>query len=561
MPKKSASFTIGTYLIERLYDLGVRHIFGVPGDFTLKFCKLLERQNKIRFIGTTREDTAGFAADGYARKRDKGVGVVLVTHGVGALSTVNPIAGAYAESSPVIVISGAPGLSERKNTQLIHHSFGPPGAQLKIFENFTCRAVALDDLPNAARQIDLVVESVWRQKKPGYIELPRDMVDKKIVPYQGADDPFCQFAASDEETLKETIAETAAWLQRAERPAILAGVELHRFGAQEDLLRLLDATRLPVAATIMGKSVISERHPCYVGVYQGAAGSDATRRWIEDADLLLTLGVMFTDVNMGMNTARIDLNRTIRANQGEVAVKHHKFPVVMLKDFLVGLVREVKARGIKPRTPPQIAKNETSAPGKQAKNAKLTMAALIQILNRKITPDMAIVCDTGDCLFASAELNIPEKTAFFASAFYTTMGFAVPAALGINCASPESRMLILVGDGAFQMTGTELATFKKLDFAPIVVIINNGGYATERVILEGKYNDIPNWNYEDVCRLVNSGVGLRVETPAQLETALDTAILDKSRMYVLNAIVTETSAGMRRLAGEIGRSLRDPSGK
>lgn len=555
MSSQVMTSTIGTYLIQRLYELGVRHVFGVPGDFSLKFCQLLEGEHKIAFIGTTREDTAGFAADGYAR-RHNGLGVVLVTHGVGALSTVNPIAGANAESSPVLVISGAPGVQERRDHSMIHHSFGEKDAQRKIFENFTCAAASIQNVQNAARCIDEVIEQVWIQKKPGYLELPRDMIDCEIDP-QSNHEPLCQYPSSDPATLKEALAESVALLKNARSPAILAGVQLHRYNVQNDLVRLAESARLPVAATIMGKTVFHERNPLYQGVYQGMVGSENARAVIEDSDLVLALGVMFTDINLGMYTAKLDINRMIQVNQGEVTIKHHKFPGITLKDYVLGLAAELRSMenrwSLRAESP-----DHNNGHGTDEANT-LTTTGIIRLLNEKLTPDLAVICDTGDCLFAAAELQVPDKTAFFASAYYTTMGFAVPAALGVNCASPEVRPLILVGDGAFQMTGTELSTYKKLGLTPIVIVINNGGYETERVILDGEFNDIANWDYGAVCRMIQYGKSFQAGTYAEFQTALDTALADPEAMYVIDAVVTESSRGMRRLAEEIGRRIRKTS--
>ncbi len=552
----SKTTTLGSYLIDRLYGLGVRHVFGVPGDFSLSFCKLLETDGRIAFVGTTREDTAGFAADGYAR-RNKGMGVVLVTHGVGALSTVNPIAGANAESSPVLLISGAPGVEERKRNPLIHHSFGLQDAQMNIFENFTVSGAALNDLFLAPRQIDHVLRNVWAQKKPGYLELPRDLIDKEVFPLEQAATALQRAPESDAEALKEALAETMDLLLQADAPAILAGVEVHRHRIQNELVQLVEATQLPVAATIMGKSVIRESHPLYLGVYQGQVCGEATRQVIESSDVLLTLGVMFTDINLGMYTATLDPRHMVRAKHGQVSIKHHSFSGITLKDFITGLATAWRAGSSKKFGKAVPVAEATSQAAENADpGSALTMESMIAVLNRKLTPDVSVVADTGDCLFAAAELKVPDQTAFFASAFYTTMGFAVPAALGVNCASPETRPLILVGDGAFQMTGTELSTFKKLAFAPIVLVINNRGYETERVILEGKFNDINEWDYSGVCGLIGYGKGVKVATLSEFENAVAKALDDKKNLYVIDAIVTESSPGMRRLAGEIGKRLK-----
>ena len=363
---------------------------------------------------------------------------------------------------------------------------------------------------------------------------------------------------SDPDALKESLAETIDLLMQADKPAILAGVEVHRHRIQNELVQLVEATQLPVAATIMGKSVIRESHPLYLGVYQGQVCGEATRQIIESADMLLTLGVMFTDINLGMYTAILDPKHMVRAKQGEVAIKHHRFSGISLKDFMTGLATAWRAGSAKQFGKAALPADATPEASKNsASGTALTMAAMIDVLNRKLTPDVSVVADTGDCLFAAAELKVPDQTSFFASAFYTTMGFAVPAALGVNCASPEVRPLILVGDGAFQMTGTELSTFKKLHLSPIVLVINNRGYETERVILEGKFNDINDWNYSGVCDLIGYGKGVKVETLGEFENAVGKALEDKKTLYVIDAIVSESSPGMRRLAGEIGRRMQE----
>ena len=334
----------------------------------------------------------------------------------------------------------------------------------------------------------------------------------------------------------------------------LAGVELHRFGLQKDLIKLIEVSQIPAAATIMGKSVINEHHPLYLGVYQGTVGIEPTQKLIEEADVLVTLGVMFTDINLGMYTANFDTSRLVQVNQGKVIIRHHEYSNIMLKDFLRGLINLIKPR---PDRSFNVKIKEKSEPKKlNIKMETISSSNIIQCLNKKITSEMVVVCDTGDCLFAADELLVHDQTAFFASAFYTTMGFSVPAALGVACASPDVRPLILVGDGAFQMTGTELSTFKKMNFHPIVIIFNNKGYETERVILDGAFNDIPEWNYGEICRLMDYGKGYKAKTLKEFELILENAIQEKNQMHVINVLVKESSLGMRRLASEISRCIQ-----
>jgi alpha-keto-acid decarboxylase len=531
--------TIAQYLLSRLHDLGVRHIFGVPGDYVLRFYDEITK-SPIRHIGTTREDTAAFAADGYARST--GIGALAVTYGVGALNVVNAVAGAYAESSSVVVISGAPGVREQKEDPLIHHRFGPFSFQREIFERITCAAAVLDDPLIAFRQIDRVLAAMREACKPVYIELPRDMVLQEgcLIPSE----PHA-FSASDPETLEEAVNETVALVDAAASPVIIAGVEVHRRGQQEALMALIQRSRLPVASTLTGKSVIAERHPAYLGIYEGAMSSENARYMVEQSDLLLMLGVTLNDVDLGVYTARLDPRRMVRAAQDEVVIRHHRYPRIRLADFLPALAARIHPRPALPDIP-----SEPNAAGFPEPGRPMTVDRLIRRLNAALTPDMVVVADTGDCLFAATELRVHEKTEFFASAFYTTMGFAVPAALGAQIARPEAKVLILVGDGAFQMTGTELSTFARLGLDPVVVVFNNSGYGTERFILDGPFNDIAPWRYHRIGELLGPVDGFDAATEEVFEAALTQALATRGRPSLIDVHLSprDASQAMRRLA-------------
>ncbi len=532
--------TIGRYLLQSLHRAGIGHVFGVPGDYVLRFYDELTRGPLVH-IGTTREDTAAFAADGYARCRD--LGALAVTYGVGALNVVNAVAGAFAESSPVVVISGGPGVRERREDPLIHHRFGPFTFQREIFERITCATAVLDDPLTAFREIDRTVQAARSHRKPVYIELPRDAVDTPGFPVPS--EPLSE-PGSDPATLQEAVEETVAQLARAAHPVVLAGVEVHRRTLQDELARFVLRTHLPVAATLTGKSVIGERHPAYLGVYEGAMGAEAARRAVEEADLLLMFGVTLNDVDLGVYTARLDPNRMVRASQNEVVIRHHRYAQVSLRDFLVALAETAPQLSV---VWPEAGCGPT-APGFPEAGRPMSTARLIGRLNTALTPDMTVVADTGDCLFAAIEMRVHERTEFLASAFYTTMGFAVPAALGAQVARPERRPLILVGDGAFQMTGTELATAARLKLDPIVVVFNNGGYGTERYILDGPFNDISAWRFDRLGELFGPLHGFDAPDEASFERALLAALDLRAAPSVINVHLApdDASPAMRRLA-------------
>src|SRR5262249_10587569 len=263
--RKSAT-SIGQYLIRRLRDYGVTHVFGIPGDYVLGFYDMLER-SPLKIINTCDEQGAGFAADAYARVR--GLGAVCVTYCVGGLKVANPIAGAFAEKSPVVIISGAPGMRERAKNPLLHHKVREFDTQKRVFEQLTVASTVLSDPQTAFQEIDRVLHAALRFKRPVYIELPRDQVSVPGIPHHKTVEIH---ERSNPQSLREALAEAEKMIQQARQPVILADVEVHRFGLQEQVIKLARKTNIPVAATVLGKSVIGEQHPFYLGIYEGAMG-------------------------------------------------------------------------------------------------------------------------------------------------------------------------------------------------------------------------------------------------------------------------------------------------
>ncbi|GHD61924.1 alpha-keto acid decarboxylase family protein [Jeongeupia chitinilytica] len=541
------STSIGQYLLQRLHEEGVRHVFGVPGDYILRWYQQLAH-SELTQVGTTREDNAAFAADAYARVH--GLGALAVTYGVGALSVVNAVAGAAAESSPVVVISGAPGVIEQREHPLLHHRFGPYHFQREIFERLTCYCAVLDDPLLAARQIDRALAAARRYSKPVYLELPRDRVDT-VIHLQ----PECVFDddGSDPDALAEAVAETVALLAGAERGAVLAGVELHRYRQQDALAALVERLRWPVAATLSGKSVLSEQHPAYLGVYEGAMGAEYARNVIEDADILLLLGSALNDVDLGVFTARLDPRHMIQARNDEVCVRHHRYPNIRLADFLSALIPALQA----PQRDWPAHSLPLSAPGFPEPGDAMTVSRLIGRLNDTLPDDMLVVSDTGDCLFASLELRTHPRTGFLASAYYTTMGFAVPAALGAQLGS-GLRPLVLVGDGAFQMTGMELSTAAWKGLNPVVIVFDNGGYSTERFILDGPFNDIAPWRLDALADVFGPLYAFTIGDEQAFDAAWQHALAHKDRptLIAVKLAADDPSSAMRRLGESLGKTVK-----
>lgn len=542
--------SIGQYLIRRLQDYGIDHVFGIPGDYVLGFYSLLN-DSPIKVIGCTREDNAGFAADAYARMH--GMGAVCVTYCVGGLSLCNSIAGAYAEKSPVVVITGAPGLGERINNPLLHHRVRDFHTQFDVFEKLCIAGAELDDPLIAFHEIDRTLHAAASYKRPVYLELPRDLVG--VVPEQPHQFRLPQ-SASDQDVLHEAIEEAERMIRKAQRPVILAGVEIHRFGLQDDLLALAEGSQLPITTTMLGKSVIPEIHPLFVGLYEGAMGNEQVTQFVEESDCVILLGTFMTDINLGIYTANLDPARCIYATSEQLRIRHHHFHGVQLHDF----IRELANRRIKVRQRPiPKIQNLASEKFELRESAPISIARLIARLNETLTDETVVIADIGDSLFAATELVIRGRTEFLSPAYYTSMGFSVPAALGAQVARPDLRTVVIVGDGAFQMTGTELSSIVRYGFATIVIVLDNKGYGTERFLHPGDFdfNDVQPWAYHKLPLVLGGGTGYEVRTEGEFDAALTKAWADTEAMSIIQVHIdpSDRSIALERLAEKLGKRV------
>ncbi|OYP31700.1 alpha-keto acid decarboxylase family protein [Rhodopirellula sp. MGV] len=556
--RTTANLSIAQYLIRRLQDYGIAQMFGIPGDYVLSLYSELEK-SPIEMIGCTREDCAGFAADAYARIN--GMGAVCVTYCVGGLSVCNSIAGAYAEKSPVVVVTGSPGLKERSRGALLHHMVRDFRTQYDVFEKFTIAGTELSDPLTAFSEIDRVLDACDRFKRPVYLEIPRDMV--RVVPpithsFRGV------MPTQDPEATGEAIKEAVQLIRSAKQPVIVAGVELHRFALQDELLTLAENANIPIATTMLGKSVISEQHPSFIGLYEGALGDQAVTRFVEESDLVLLLGAFLSDINLGIFSANLRPSACIYATSEELRISHHHYHNVGLKDFLDGLgtlpypERELQK-------PIKHAANDVGAVESDSTNDDntapngLRTSWMIQQINQRLDGETIVVADVGDSLFAATELTIHDRGEFLSPAYYTSMGFAIPAALGAATAKPDHRVVALVGDGAFQMTGQELSTLIRYGHNPIVIVLDNHGYGTERYLHAGDwvYNEIQPWNYCKLLDVYGRGKSHLVATESEFKNAFEDAWNDAGQLHLIQAKLAENDASdtLRNLASRMSRNV------
>lgn len=539
--------TVGEYLIQRLDESGVGHVFGVPGDFVLRFYGMLE-DSSVEVIGTTNEAAAGYAADGYARIN--GLGAVCVTYCVGGLSLCNAVAGAFAEKSPLIVISGSPGIGERQRNPLLHHKVRDFSTQRDVFEKLTVATAVLDDPNTAFREIDRCFEAARRFRRPVYLEIPRDCVDlRPAFPYERK----VVAETSDAKALSESLAEAAQMIESAKQPVIIAGVEIHRFGLQKQVIGFAEENNIPICSTLLGKSVISEKHPLYLGVYEGAMGSRTVQDFVESSDCVILLGTFMTDINLGIFTANLDPAKCVYVTSESLRIRHHFYHDVPLQKFVDGLrKRELTMTSLKVSIPKRDESLPDVHPGEE-----LSLRYLFRSVDRILDEHSVVIADVGDSLFGAADLCIHRQSEFLSSAYYATMGFAIPAALGAQAANPKLRPIVLVGDGAFQMSGMELSTILRRGGNPVVIVLNNHGYTTERFLQEGPFNDIASWNFHCIPAVLGGGLGLEARTCGELDQALETAIANEKSFSLINAHLKpdDISPALSRLAERLSKQV------
>lgn len=537
--------SVGDFLIDRLHRAGIKHTFGVPGDYVLNFYKKLS-ESPIEVIGTTSEAAAGFAADAYARIN--GIGCVCVTYCVGGFSLLNAIGGAFAEKSPVVVISGSPGLKERQEKMLLHHMVREFECQHHVFENVTCANTVLRDPSTAAYEIDRVLEACKEHKRPVYIEIPRDIVDKPIA--YALEQGVPPHAKTDEDVLDDLMNKVEDYVNSSKKPVILAGVEIARFGFANALRVFAEKTNIPVATTILGKGIFDETHPLALGVYAGAMSQESVNKTIEESDCLIMLGVMQTDVNMGFLPLKVGTKRVILATSEETRIKNSYYKDIVFSDFMNALFEA----GIYQRS--GVTMSQVAPPDFVAQKQPITVGRFFAKINSVLTANTAIIADIGESLFGSVDLIMRGACSFFSPAFYTSMGFALPGCLGYMTAQPKGRPFVFVGDGAFQMTGMEISTLVRRKLKPVIFVLNNAGYATERMLLDGPWNDVQDWNYHLLPQVINGGKGYVVTTEEELNETLK-EVLSENYLSIINVKFdkNDRSPAMLRFAQKFKKRL------
>ncbi|WP_420996277.1 alpha-keto acid decarboxylase family protein [Cupriavidus sp. 30B13] len=539
--------TVIQHVLSRLADLGVADVFGVPGDYSFAVSDAICHHDRMRWIGCCNELNAAYAADGYARI--KGVGAVCTTYGVGELSAINGIAGAYAEHLPVFHLVGMPDMATQGARALMHHTLGNGEYDLyrRMSEPVVC-AHAVMTPHNVAYETERLIAEALYHRRPVYMAFPANLANQ---PVQGACEPFAP-ARSDPATLEAAAQAIAGALGAAGHACMLPGILAVRAGAREALRRFADASGLPFATMFMAKSVLDEQQPAYAGMYCGELMNPEVQRFVEGADCVLIVGSPLTDFNTGAFTAHLDPMRTITIGHHRATVRGKVFDGVELGELLLALAGRLPRRAW-----PMPAAAAPQAPAGSGGDA-IDAAALYPRLAQCIRPDDLVIAETGTVSMGLAFGRLPRGATFHNQTLWGSIGWATPAALGAAVAAPQRRVLLFTGEGAHQLTAQEISQFGRLGLRPLVFVLNNGGYLIERLLCaepDIAYNDVAPWRYSALPHALgcDGWVTARATTCGELDDALATAQQAASGAYI--EVVTDAYAASP-LAQQLGDALK-----
>ena len=534
-------------LLHALKAHGVAHMFGLPGDFALPFFKVVEESGILPCYTLSHEPAVGFAADAAARYHSA-PSVAAVTYGAGGLNMVNPIAAAYAEKSPVVVISGGPGAADRNTGLLIHHQAKRLGSQQTVFREVTCAQTVLNNPESAPAEIARVLARCVAESRPVYIEVPRDQVFEPCQAVVAETPPVC-----DPKALAACVDEIEARVAGARQPVLLVGIEVRRYALEQAVAKLAEKLDIPVVTTFMGRGMFADSNVPLRGTYLGVAGDPDVTRLVETSDALVCLGIITSDSNFGISERAIDFQSSVVACDGEVSMGYHVYPDIPIRDLIGTWESRLDDRGhglVDREVPP------TGMPTDGARIQPIDIATALNDLFAKHEP-MPVSADMGDCLFTAMDL---ANTEMVAPGYYATMGYGVPGGLGLQ-ASTGRRAVILVGDGAFQMTGWELLNCSRYGWDPIVLVFNNSSWEMLRVFQpESSFNNLDALNFADIARALG-GDGHRAETRAELGAALERAHQTRGRFQLVEILLErgEISPTLQRFVAGINR-MRDQAG-
>jgi indolepyruvate decarboxylase len=536
--------TVGQYLVDRLRQLGLEHLFCIAGDYSIDWINRYATPSSIEIIEEVNEVNAGYAADGYARL--KGIGALCVTYSAGALCAVNAVAGAYVEKVPLVLINGTPSI---KKTILFeqtgfsaHHFISGRETDMQSFEHITAATVRIENPETAPLLIDYALTRCVSERRPVYIELLQDMVDLVCEPPKGV--LKRAEVLSDSDSLEQSLAQVSAALENAQNPLIWVGVEVDRLGLQEKTLSLIRQLNIPFVTELLSKAVLSEDDELFIGVFDGQASSAAAMEQVRESDFILALGVWLTDINsLGWSP---DYDKTAFASFDAVKFGTQFSAQVALEHLIDGLL----AAKIPPKAWKTLDKTTYTVPSLRTQG-EITYQGFYDFTQQYINRHTLISADASMNYFGSLLLKVIGAGGFIVQSSYSSIGYSAPAATGLCLAKrPDQRVLVFSGDGGFQMTAQCLSTQTRFGLDPIIFVIDNGVYAVEQWLADASvyHSDAPfyrscllhPWNYSKLADVFGCQ-GWRVDTYGALMDAVAGAMANRRSPSIIQVVVPDKS--------------------
>ncbi|UKZ79973.1 hypothetical protein TrVFT333_007737 [Trichoderma virens FT-333] len=571
---QQSTIPLGAYLFNRVQQLGIRSVFGVPGDYNLALLDFIEPSG-LDWVGNCNELNAAYAADGYARIH--GLSVVITTFGVGELSAINGIAGAYAERAPVIHIVGTPSRSLQSSRALVHHTFidGEYQRFAAMYAHVTAAQVNLTDAETAPDQIDWVIAQAMIHQRPVYLQIPEDMANVAVAATNLGLGPITGPSPGTLPINPEHVSTILDRMHSAKQPVILVDGESRNIGALAEMDQLIRATGWPTWTSAFGKGLVDEELSNVHGVYLADYGDDSCATYFKTADLVLFFGPHLSNINTHIFTAIPDETVTIAFSPNQVRIDGHVLRDTSPRKILAEIVKLVDMPRLAQVTGPRVVPLPDPNP---VASDVLCQALFYPFMNRMFRRGDIILTETGTAAEGGKVFKLPSGCRFFTAVTWLSIGYMLPAALGAALAQRDSashqqghnreshRTFLFIGDGSFQMTAQEMSTMIKKNLNVVIIIINNNGYTIERVIhgRNASYNNISQWNHRHALGLFGLSDDdaahryFAARTWGELRTALDSQPMQRENAGVT---VIEAFMGQEDCTGELKKLLLEQVSK
>ena len=508
------------YLVKKLEELGINHFFGVPGDYNFNILYAIENNPKTNWIGCTNELNAGYSADGYARER--GYGALVTTYGVGELSAINAIAGSFAENIPVINIVGVPSTKTIANKTCVHHNFQDvqPYTYAEAYKNVV-ETTAFLNRDNAKIEIDRVLKVFVKERKPVYIAIPADIakmeISEKNVEYSWE---------SDKETLNKVVDLISNKIKKSKKPVILGDTLIKRFDAKEKYREFVEKSGIPATNFLMGTNILDYDLKNNLGTYFSEFMNPIAKKHLEQTDCLIAVGVIYSDLNsFGLNLS-YKINSHIALYGTYAYIDGIRYDDIKMSEVLEELSKTIESKEF------VIEKSQYFYKKPSLPEGKLTSKYIYPRLQEFMKEDDILIAETGIIPFGVAQINFPKNSELVTQTLWGSIGWATPTALGMSIASEKKKVILFAGEGSYQISAMELGSMLRYDVKPVVIVLNNKGYTTERMLSENfddKFNDVLQMNYSKFARVFEGDIwSTRVESEDDFDKALKvTQIMNK----------------------------------